>query len=78
MEPISFFFPLEIINIHGGFLHLNLLSHKIIQMYVQQLRYCFVLIANVIQCFAWTEPSGPWCLSFALAQPENLSFFHTS
>ena len=30
MELISFFFPLEIINNHDGFLHLNLLSHKII------------------------------------------------
>lgn len=30
MELISFFFPLEIIDNHDGFLHLNLLSHKII------------------------------------------------
>ena len=76
MELISFFFPVEIINNHDGFLHLNLLSHKIICS-AARLLLCPYCKCYPVLC-SDRALSGPWCLSFALAQPENLSFFHTS
>ena len=74
MELISFFFPLEIVNNnHDGFLHLNLLSHKIICS-AATLLLC-PLIANVMHYFAPTEPSGPWCLYLLLSRNEKILVF---
>ena len=75
MELISFSFPLEMINNHDGFLHLKLLSHKII------CSAAMLLLCPYYECYpVLCSDRAQWSLVpiFCSCVPRKSQFFHTS
>ena len=85
--PFFFFFHLHCFHLHFHYRlkHLHVTSVNVIKVSAESgakkgTSCCtgcvfWPLCPDTIQGCALAEPSGPWCLTFALGQLENLAFF---